>query len=546
MRKLIPVALAALLLAAAPAAAQDPPAAPPPSAAPPAPAAPPPPVAPPGTPATPGAPAPVPPATPSAAAVASALQVIGALIAQSPAVAPVGNAVDAPLFPEELTPPQDPASPNSVRFALHGYFRAPLRLGFRPRTAPKPGEASTNIHTPWLVDDNFTQSGFDYTRVEESDFTELYLMAGNAWLTGIVSIQGSLYSDPAQPLINDQLGISQGYLTFRHEWSFPADVKLRLKIKGGAFSDRFGWQEHYDTYLFGRTHQMGEQVRADVDVGKWTLSALDGFGAHLEDIQSNQGLSLLHYARFSASYDRTAELALYYLRTWTQDERQLSPIADASMRVMGVEARANAGPFGKLVVGLSGLTADQALFLAPSIEVMHSAGGSGITQNYLGSQSSNNGTGSMLNLGFQYDFSAATFLKMILGARPFGEADATLSLFGMYARVGSDQVSRDPTVNRDGDQLFKWGGDVAVWPLSFLGVAMRYDRVIPDIHDDPSAFRIFSPRIVLRTHWFTDAMLFVQYSRYSYGARVTLRPGQIPLETLPDTDVLKIQAQLIF
>src|SRR4029079_1068501 len=134
------------------------------------------------------------------------------------------------------------------------------------------------------------------------------------------------YSDPARPIIDRQLGISKAFLTLRHAFDVSPDVKLRLQIKGGAFSDRFGWQEKYDTYLFGRTHQMGEQVRADLDVGKFTFSALQRFGARLEAMEANQGLSLLNYARFAASYDRLAELSFYYLRSWTQDKRQLKEI----------------------------------------------------------------------------------------------------------------------------------------------------------------------------------------------------------------------------
>jgi hypothetical protein len=487
---------------------------------------------------------------------------LAALGTDTPLPPPEGNAVQAPVFPEERQPPGDPAHPNAFRFGLHAYFRAPLRLAWRPRVSPKPGEASDNIHTPWLVDDDPERSGFVYTRNAEGDFTEVYLMAGNTWLTAVVGLAGSLYSDPAQPLIDHQMGIAQGFVVFRHKLDFGSGTKLRIRIKGGAFQDRFGWMEKYDTYLFGRTHQMGEQARVDLDVGKFTFSALEGFGAHLENLQANQGLSLIDSFRLSASYDRLAEISLYYLRTWTQDQRQLSQIDDGSMRVMGVEARVDTGAFGRLQAGISGLSADQAVWLAPSLEIVHAFGGTGLTQNYLGTDSSKNGTGSLFNVGWQYDFSAAALLSRI-GVRPpggwgdapappgspppwTGRADATLSLFGVYTRVGSEQKSRDPTVNRDGDQMLKWGGEVAVWPLSWIGASFRYDRVIPDIHNDPTAFRIFSPRVTLRTHWIADALVFAQVSHYDYGAGVTLRQGQVPLETKPDSNVFKVQAQIVF
>lgn len=494
-------------------------------------------------------PAPPPAAPPSTLAkvAGETMEAIGTFL--GPATPPpAGNTVAAPVFPEERLWPADPAHPTSLRFAMHGYFRAPLRLTCKKRDMPMEGEAGSSCRTPWLVDDDYYRSGFLYTRNAEADWTELWFMAGNQYVTATVALEGTLFSDWARPIIDKQLGISRGYLTFRYDHDLASSVKMRIKVKGGAFSDRFGWQEKYDTYLFGRTHQMGEQVRVDVDVNKFTFSAMHGFGARLEAIESNQGLTLLNYARLGASYDHTAEVSLYYLRAWTTDKRQLKDIADGSMRVMGAEARVDTGAFGKLAFDVSQVAADQATWLSPAIEIMHSAGGRGLTENYFGTEKSDNGTGSLLNLGFQYDFSARALVKKIAGHAPFGEADANLSVFGMYTKVGvpSEQGITDPTQVHDGRQLFKWGTEVAVWPVSFAGASFRYDRVIFDIHDDPSAFRIFTPRLILRTHWIGEAMLIAQYSRYVYGARVALRQGQIPLETQPDNDMFKIQAQISF
>lgn len=489
----------------------------------------------------------VPPAPPPAAPSPSiSLQAIGAALEQHPPAPPPGNDVLGPVFPEDKAPPVDPASPHSIRFALHGYFRAPLRIGWQKRDDVKsPDEATTNLRTPRLVDDDYARSGFLYTRNAEQDFTELYLMAGNDFLTGTVALEGSLYSDAASVVADRQLGISKGYLTFRHAFAFGESAKLRLKIKGGAFSDRFGWQEKYDTYLFGRTHQMGEQVRAELDVGKFTFSVLDGFGAHLDNIKNNQGLSLLHYLRLSASYDKVADLSFYYLRTWTQDKQPLQDVApDGSMRVMGVEARVDTGAFGRVTIGLSGVSQAQGHYLADSVEVMHSMGGRGLEQNYIGAGLSQ-GTGSLLNLGFQYDFSAKALLKKLAGTSPLGEADATLSVFGMYSKISATDTDPDPLVNKDGVQKFKWGAELALWPVSFLGASVRYDRVIADIHDDPSSFRVISPRLTLRTHWIADAQLFAQWSHYMYGERIQLRTS-VNGVFAPDPDMFKIQAQLSF
>ncbi len=83
-------------------------------------------------------------------------------------------------------------------------------------------------------------------------------------------------------------------------------------------------------------------------------------------------------------------------------------------------------------------------------------------------------------------------------------------------------------------------------PLSFLFGSLRYDRVILDVLDDASGFRVITPRIGITVNWLVGAQIFLQYSHYDYGARVRLRPGQVALETLPDSDVFKLQAQLSF
>src|SRR5262249_6121876 len=149
--------------------------------------------------------------------------------------------------------------------------------------------------------------------VNESDFTELYLSVGNDHLTGTVQFQGSLYSDAARPIIDQQLGVSQGYLTYRFAPDLIDGVKTRFKVKGGAFWDRFGYIPKYDTYVFGRTHQMGEQVRMEVEKDKFTVWLLDGVGTHLEDVASNEGLTLLHYASAGVSYANTIEAGVYFM-----------------------------------------------------------------------------------------------------------------------------------------------------------------------------------------------------------------------------------------
>ena len=177
----------------------------------------------------------------------------------------LGSASPLLASAQELPRPGFGLTVGPLDLSATGYFRAPLRLSFRSRgDNGVDGGSGYNIHTPWLVDDDYFRSGFLYTRLQESDWSELYFKVGNKYLTGEVALMGSLYSDWARPLIDRQWGIAQAYLTFRWQ-SLGPRLNFRMHVRAGSFWDRFGWLENYDTYLFGRTHQMGGQVRLEFE-----------------------------------------------------------------------------------------------------------------------------------------------------------------------------------------------------------------------------------------------------------------------------------------
>jgi hypothetical protein len=439
--------------------------------------------------------------------------------------------------------------PGGLRIGFHGYFRAPLRMSIDRRASPKMGDSAYNLRTPFLVDDDYFNSGFAYTRLQEKDWSELYLSVGNEHMTGVVALMGSLYSDWAKPIINNQWGIAQAYLRFQWGAEGPRS-RFNVAVKGGAFWDRFGWLPHYDTYLFGRTHQLGAQARVEAGTHNLTLWLTNGVGAHLEDLDSGEGLTLLNYVAVGLRWRQMLEGGFYFLDSLTHDQRQLKNLSDADMRVYGFDLRLDWQRIGSHVyAGFSKVAATQAYSLAPAIEVMHAYGGRGLTENYRGTESSQNGTGALTSFAWDYGLSVRDFLRANLRRRPniFGKSDITLGFFGVVSYVNSKQVSAtDPQVNRDGRELFKWGLEAGYTPLSWLAFALRYDRVILDVKDDANSFRVISPRISVRTHWIADGEIFIQYSAYSYGKRVQLRPGQVALETVPDSNAIKIQAQLVW
>src|SRR6185312_8485623 len=88
--------------------------------------------------------------------------------ATAPTTAPADTAPRTPESVEELVKRlMHMLMPSDLRFSLHGYFRAPLRLSIDKRSMTMPGQSGYNIRTPWLVDDDYFNSGFAYTRLQE-------------------------------------------------------------------------------------------------------------------------------------------------------------------------------------------------------------------------------------------------------------------------------------------------------------------------------------------------------------------------------------------
>lgn len=398
-----------------------------------------------------------------------------------------------------------------VRFELHGYARMPLNAQATPRE-------------PYLVDNDYFLSGFAYTRLYEPDWSELFFSASSGNYKAEFGLFASLYSDYAGARLENQLGIAQASVTANkfldHD---PLSVQL------GVFWDRYGHIEPYDTYIYGRTHQGGVKIKYELPGGG---RAQGGIGMHQAQLQQNLGMTPI--AHLAAAYPvlPSLELGTYVLRTWTRDKRQLSPIQDGTMWVAGADARYRLpNRRGTAYVAFGFYNMDHVLYLAPALEVMHSTGGRGITENYLGLDASEDGSGRMYTL--------ASDIKANVTDR------IGVRAFGMSTWVRSPQRDEmDPLINKDRRLYLKWGAEPSYKILPAVKLSARYDRVILDVYDAENSFRVLSPRITFPLD--TWGELFFMYSHYWYGDKVRLRPGQVPLETMPDADVFKLQAQVVW
>lgn len=451
--------------------------------------------------------------------------------ADAPGVPPTA-APPPPIAPSTGTSVGGAASSSDWKFDFHGYFRAPLRLGIGHRDNPTKDQNSTTVHNPLVPDDQYLS--WQYTSVQSKDWSEVFLSYGNSVVKGTIGLQGYNFTDAAWQQASAQFGIAQAWLTLTPSLGYQ---NVRLDANVGAFWSKYGMAGKYDggkydTYLFGRTHQMGETVKLAIDIDKLTLWAEEGFGGKQPDpsMYNAAKFSLLVHGHAGLSYNRIFTFGFHVLHTFAHEEDRLANIPtyetgvtqpnlnlpDGSMTILGPEIRVSNTPAGELYFGFSHISAKNARVVDDVVEVIHAGGGGefsqGIVGNYLGPKSAGNGAVETVLL--QYDFSLANLLAGIKRATFWGEGpDLAASVFMMWNGVSSD----DPDM--DGVKKVKYGVDVLGTPLKWLGLGLRVDRVQPNSRIPEQSFGIVSPRLVFKSAFLTHEEIVLQYSRYLYNAR---------------------------
>lgn len=410
-------------------------------------------------------------------------------------------------------------NPDEWRFSYHGYFRAPLRIGVghrdncapgMPSSAPTvysqgcagPGQSRTTYHSPYVPDDQYLS--WNYDRQWEQAWTEMFFSYGNNHVVGTVGVQGydftdtTLLGNQADPA---QFGIGQAWVTVTPD--LPVDG-LRMNWKIGAFWEKFGQAGKYDagaydTYMFGRTHVLGESLGFDYDVGDVTFHVRHGFGAHLEMVPAGvpidgalnaqatvsnaaniaplggaPGYTLLDHVHAGISYKKWLDINAHYMVAWEQDDREESTLGnqaastcsapgcatptnfssnpDGSISVVGAEARLTGGVFGELYVGYSHVTGKNVVAVGPALEVVHSSGGgghnagNGLYENFLYGIGDDNVNVDTFEAMYTFSFGYLWRKLQNPHAAFWGDgADVKLALFTMYSAVsGLDATNVNP------------------------------------------------------------------------------------------------------
>ena len=473
-----------------------------------------------------------------------------------------------PEYGGEVTPapgPEKPA-PNATpapvadagnHFEIHGYLRAPLRVGIGKKTD---GTSGTELHAPPHVPDgSFTD--WRYLDSLPGPWSELFFNYGGARAKGTISIAGYNQTLAGYRELQSQLGINQAFITLNFPGAFGRYGDLSLVA--GSFSNRYGTAGKsdagmYETFLFGRTKAVGETLTARLDLARnVTVVVEHGIGAKLDVMPFDtlnprpdylpfpgpvpQGSTFLHHAHLGVELGKVLRVTGHYLTSWTPDDNPAPGTSSkpGRMTIWGGEAKLKAGVAGDGYVGFSQVRAKDILPLSDAIEVLHSAGGWQFKNNYFGrfdprtSMTPPDDTGAVNSLLFQYSLSVGKLVRYPVRFNGNGP-DLTVTLFGMFNAVDSEHFAH---------KMLKYGGEVMYSPLEVLAVGARGDLVQPDLANRTQSFTVLSPKLVLRTSFLAHERVTLQYSHYWNSAAAY---AAFPYNRLPEADknVLMLSASM--
>lgn len=468
----------------------------------------------------------------------------------------------------EEAPSAEPPKP-SWDVDISGYFRAPIMIGVSERPDPAgTGEQRLQLsHAPnRVVDANY--NSFEYTRLQEGDWGELYVTAKRPHVSATIAFMGYWFTwagyenpkaswVPAQAWVDLDSGFRLGPLN------------PHVTLRGGVFWQRWGMFEKYDTYVFGRFHQAGGALEIELPLpGGAEARLVEGFGTNRNGLPDvGTGLTLLHYTHLGLKLGKWLDVGAYHNVSWTRDpalfvapmgapvgppptpgpggEPGGGPYAearDASMNVYGADVHLRLPKIGHAWVAASRIDVTNGWALPAIVEVMHSPGASGVATNYLAyGDEGGTGSGTVTNLAWLYENSWRGLHGEALGSTT---PDLVLNVFGMLARAERDLIAE--ATAPDAITALKWGGDLTFKALPWLAFMLRYDAVDRDAGSSGGSFRVLTPRVTFTSHALATESIWLQYSRYFYDDDVVLETSAAQPYPNPDRNVVKLQANLSF
>lgn len=465
---------------------------------------------------------------------------------------------------------------------ITGYFRAPMAIGLSPRPGPDNPNGPSSLQMSYgpnrTVDANYYS--FAYTRLQEQDWAEMFIHAKKKHAEAVIGWMGYWFQSASFRNLDAGWVPGMAYLTLDSDFDVGA-TKPNIALTMGAWWPQFGQFAKYDTFTLGRFRQVGEQLQLTIPFNSdLSLTLVQGFGTGRDGsfsllapppYQAKVGLDLIHYEHLKVAYRDVVEVGVHYNAQWTRDPNLFqTPVAGkaytdakkASLTTIGGEATLRVPVAGSLWVSPSYIQVESGWALAKAgVEVMHAISAEGLATNYLGwsgSLADSTGSGSMFNVGFLYE----NTLSSVLG-QPRGSAkpEVTLNVFGLFTDITLD-LPDGSVITQDRIGQFKYGADVEVQALDWLGIMLRWDEVNYNISHPGYIFSAISPRLTVSSHFLSGESIYLQYSRYSYGDAMLLAgkwPWGTPLVAgsdiiqggpysgqKPDMDVVRLQASVSF
>jgi hypothetical protein len=462
-------------------------------------------------------------------------------------------------------PAEEAGWPGGWQPGFSGYFRAPLGIAI--------AGTQLSFAPDHAVDGNF--NSFAFTRVQETDWAEVYIHARKKHVDGAVGWGGYWFQS-----VGYQRPFAQwmpGFAWIRLDGDFQiAGVTPNAAVQVGAFWPTFGYFHAYDTYTMGRIRQIGERIDLTVPVTpnlKVTLT--HGLGGNrngfasvgtvpvvgISNKDTTTALDLLTYANLAVDYRDNVHVGLHWNMSWTTDPANdaglptsggatLQDVKDAYLMVTAAEVKLNYPRAGLLWLSPSYVQIKNGWALDPlgGVEVLHSQSGlfGANFMGYEGTASNSTGSGSTFALGGMYQ----NTLGGMMG-RGFGTKlpDLRLDVFGLLARSTRDLPSGS-NLQKELNQ-FKWGASLTGQTLTWLALMLRYDRVnnaspkIVDLQIPGNDFSMLTFRLITMSHFLSGEMVYIQYTRYFLGDAYRTTDGSALFQdSNPAENVVAVEATM--
>ena len=263
------------------------------------------------------------------------------------------------------------------KFSYHGYLRAPMRVGLGKRLPEDTNgytianQTDMTIHEATIPDDQYLS--FQSTAHNMRSWAEGFFSFGNGIAAGVLGIGSYNLTEGGFNDFRANWGITQAYVLLTPDLGYE---NVRIWAKAGAIVDRYGMAGRYDageydTYMFGRTHVIGETFHLDYDIND-IVDALARAGLRhatspIRTSYNNARFTMLHHEHVSLKQGRDLEFGAHYLyvvvargippdelpgRQFRRSSNRPSTVHRATvcpngkLWVAGVEARAELGAFG--------------------------------------------------------------------------------------------------------------------------------------------------------------------------------------------------------